>query len=257
MNCDWTKEVAKQNKKAIKAMRPKTHNPLVWACRKVGDIITVGLEQFRPYTKHKVEKVDLTITNIMKNPKQYFKDIPKRLADFCRNPKYWLKQMAGYPVRFAIPLIVILPFFNKYLVKGVNAIIGKPKEGLADESKYEEQKEQAEALAAQQAQQQQLAAAQMAALANTAKVQPASQSKPAYNQNGQISHTGNASTQELKSNSAAKASTEKQVADKIDTATYIPSSEPVKIVRKDNQDAQTEKLLRRLAYFEDEAMKKL
>jgi len=273
MNCDWTKEVAKQNKKAIQAMRPKTYNPLVWACRKVGDIITVGLEQFRPYTKHKVQKVDLTISNIMKNPKQYFKDIPKRLVDFFHNPKYWLKQMAGYPMRFGLPMIVILPFFNKYLVKGVNAIFGKPKEGLADESKYEEQKEQAEALAAQQGEQPQLTEAQMAMLANALAAQKAQQQvsptasvqqiQAPNNKNGQISHTGNPFKNEqvsTSSNNNSVVAAEKKDDKKtqvVDTHQYIPSSDPVVIVNQDKMDDATEKALKRLAYFEKDAIKKL
>ena len=273
MNCDWTKEVAKAKKKEIKAMRPKTRNPLVWACRKVGDIITVGLEQFRPYTKHKVEKVDLTISNILKNPMQYLKDIPKRLVDFMRNPKYWLKQMAGYPMRFGLPMIVILPFFNKYLVKGVNAIFGKPKEGLADESKYEEQKEQAEALVAQQAQQPQLTEAQMAMLANAVaaqqaqkkvtSAQPVAQVQPANNKNGQISHTGNPfkneqTVQAASNNVTTKSDVKSDIKEqKVDINQYIPSSDPVIIKNKEEKDEAVEKALKRLAYFEKDAIKKL
>lgn len=248
MNCDWTKDVYKQKRKDLRAkFRPQTKNPFVWAGRKVGDIVTVGLEQVRPYTKHKVKPVDLTITNVMKSPLQYLKDIPKRLADVMRNPKYWAKQVAGYPVRFGIPMLLFIPFFNKYLVKGVNAIFGKPKEGLADESKYEEEKElQAEALN-QQAQQ------QAAFQANNAAIQQqrvAAASAPVTvmaadrkRASAQISYTGRMKEDE------------KLNSDKPDIPKhrYIPSTDPVKVKEQDNTDKEIEKAIKRLDKAEKRA----
>ena len=249
MNCDWTKDVFKQKRKDLRAkFRPKTNNPFVWAGRKVGDIITVGLEQVRPYTKHKVKPVDLTITNIMKSPLQYLKDIPKRLADVMRNPKYWAKQAAGYPVRFGIPMLVFIPFFNKYLVKGVNAIFGKPKEGLADESKYEEQKEKAEELAEQQRQN------QAAFQANNSVIPPQSVSAAApvtvmaadrkrVAHPAQISYTGRAD----------KENTKKEATPDIPKHRYIPSTKPVKVKEQNISDKEIEKAMKRLDRAEKRA----
>ena len=126
-----TKAQYKQQKKILRQkFRPSTKNPFVYLARKVADVVTVGLEQVRPYTKHKVDKVDLTITKIMESPVQYFKNIPKRLKDVFHNPKYWFKQVAGYPVRMIIPMVIFLPFMNKYLVKGVNKSLENQKKVL-------------------------------------------------------------------------------------------------------------------------------
>ena len=239
MNCDWTKDVYKVKRKELRAkFRPGTKNPLVYLSRKAGDIITVGLEQVRPYTKHKVDKVDLTITKVLENPKLYLKSIPKRLADVMRNPKYWLKQMAGYPMRFGLPMFVFVPFLNKYLVKGVNAIFGKPKEGLADEGKYEEQKE---AKAQQQELNNQIPAQPVQA--SSAAVMAANQrKKPA-----QISYTGS-----LKDEETTKQNNEKKAPD-IPEHRYIPSTDGVKLKNQDKTDAELEKALKRLETAEKAA----
>ncbi|MBR1424227.1 hypothetical protein IJ579_01540 [bacterium] len=128
--------------------RPKTRNPITWLGRKVGDIITVGLEQVRPYTcfTHK----EVSLSTIFSNPfsksawGSFFKAIPHRLKDFICNPKYWTKQMLGWPMRFALPMLIIMPFFNKLAVKACHAIVGKPKYSILDQSKFEREQEQAQ-----------------------------------------------------------------------------------------------------------------
>lgn len=252
MNCDWTKDVYKVKRKELRAkFRPHTKNPFVYLARKVGDIITVGLEQVRPYTKHKVDKVDLTITKIMESPLQYLKNIPKRLKDVARNPKYWLKQMAGYPVRFLLPMVVIMPFFNKYLVKGVNAIFGKPTEGaLADEGKEEEQ-----------AQANEQPKEQVHYANNTSAVAPAlaaAEVKPdmpkAVKQGSSVTYTG----------SDAKAAEAQEKADQNNSKTeqadipknrYIPSTNPVKT--KAESTDELDKLLKRADKIEKNAIETL
>ncbi len=262
MNCDWTKDVYKQKRKELRAkFRPHTKNPFVYAARKVGDIITVGLEQVRPYTKHKVEKVDLTINKVMESPVKYFKSIPKRLADVMRNPKYWLKQMAGYPVRFLLPMVVFVSFFNKCLVKGVNAIFGKPKEALADESKHEEMQEAARQQASQQQvtaeQQRQILAAAAAAQAaqqnkQVVSVQQAPQTSKASNEpHAQISHTGNPNNVQTET---SQKSTQPDIPDE---KRYIPSTEGVKIKDANKNDDTLEKALARVERMEKEAYKTL
>ena len=59
-----------------------------------------------------------------------------------RHFKFGLKQMAGYPMRIALGMMIILPFFNKIAVKTTHAIVGKPKHSVLDEGKEEEQKQE-------------------------------------------------------------------------------------------------------------------
>ena len=137
--------------------RPKTRNPFTWAARKIGDFVTTGLKTtIRPYSRFEQKEVDLCVTELFKNPVKYLQNIPHRLKDVACNPKYWFKRFAGWPIRFLLPLMVILPFFNKIAVKATHAIVGKPKYSLLDEEKYTEmqEKEAAQQTAQQQAQQQ-------------------------------------------------------------------------------------------------------
>ena len=141
------KKAAKADLKAIEAMKPKAKNPISWLARKLGQFITTGDKTTtRPYSRFKHKDVDLCITELLKNPVQYFKNIPHRLKDIACNPKYWFKRAAGWPIRFAIPMLLIVPFFNKIAVKGVHTIMGKPKYSLLDESKVEEHNQKVEQL---------------------------------------------------------------------------------------------------------------
>lgn len=114
------------NKKGYKAERQAlkdqlnagTKNPLAKLCKKIGRIITVGLEQVRPYSKHAVEGGFLG-----------------RVKDVFRNPKYWFKQCAGYPVRIILAMFMIMPFLNKIAIKVSHAIFGKPKHSVLDDGK--------------------------------------------------------------------------------------------------------------------------
>lgn len=245
MNCDWTKDVYKVKRKELRAkFRPHTKNPFVYLARKAGDIVTVGLEQVRPYTKHKVQKVDLTITKIMESPLQYLKNIPKRLADVMRNPKYWMKQMAGYPVRFLLPMLVFMPFMNKYLVKGVNAVFGKPKEGaLADEGKEEEIAAQQQAQTAQQP-------------ANVAPAAAAAAIAQQPKQSAQISYTGRAENEEKQTASNRTQTVDNKEQPDIPKNRYIPSTKAVK-VSEDKATDEVDKLLKRAEKIEKTAIETL
>lgn len=143
INHDWTKEVYKQKyKELMTKFRPKTKNPFTWIGRKVGDIMSVGLDQVRPYSRKAVTAVDISLPKLLQGPGKYLKDVGLRIKDVFINPKYWMKQAAGYPARFILPMFILVPFFNKYLVKGVNAIFGKPaKDALADEGKEDKTNE--------------------------------------------------------------------------------------------------------------------
>ena len=103
-------------------------NPFTLLAKKIGRIVTVGLEQIRPYQKEASTR----------------KGVMEKIKDMFRSPgrfKFGLKQMAGYPMRIGLGLLVILPFFNKIAVKTCHAIVGKPKHSVLDEGKEEEQKQ--------------------------------------------------------------------------------------------------------------------
>lgn len=128
----------KASKKALKAeLKAGVKNPFTLLVKKIGRIVTVGLEQIRPY-----QKEASTRKGVMEKIKDMFKS--------PRHFKFGLKQMAGYPMRIALGMMIILPFFNKIAVKTCHAIVGKPKHSVLDEGKEEEQKAQQ----AEQAQQQ-------------------------------------------------------------------------------------------------------
>ena len=152
-------ELYKQERKALEALRPKTKNPIKWIARKIGSIVGVGLDQIRPYTRQTYEKItlkDLNPMQIFSNPKGLGHAWAQRLKDIFHNPKYWLKQGAGYPMRFGIPMLLFIPFANKFLVKGSHAIFGKPKESLLDEEKFMEEQEKAKEAQMQEQMQQQM-----------------------------------------------------------------------------------------------------
>ena len=149
----------KQERKALEALRPKTRNPIKWLIEKCGKIVGVGIDQIRPYTRQTFEKItlkDLNPLQIFSNPKALGHAWKERMRDILHNPKYWLKQGAGYPMRFGIPMLLFIPFANKFLVKVSHAIFGKPKESLLDEEKFMEEQEKAKEAQMQAQMQQQL-----------------------------------------------------------------------------------------------------
>jgi len=257
MNCAFAnKKEYKAARKILRSQfRPKTRNPFVWAARKCADIITVGLEQVRPYTRFKQKQVDLTIMNILKSPIKYLKDIGPRLKDFACNPKYWLKQMAGYPVRFLLPMAVFVTFFNKIAVKCCHAIVGKPKYSLLDESKVEEHNqklEEQEQLRAQLAAQpkviapvQQVGGVSTTNMLNKYRQQQASGA-------AQISHTGSLFPWKNKSDKKEETSNKEQ---KPKVNRYIPSPEGVKITEKNT--AEVDLALKRADLAEKQAIEVL
>lgn len=107
----------------------KVKNPIYRLLKKAGRIITVGLEQIRPYQKEASVRKTVweKITDMFKSPKHF---------------KFGLKQMAGYPMRIILGMMVILPFLSKLVVKGTHMIVGKPKHSLLDEDKEAEMAEQ-------------------------------------------------------------------------------------------------------------------
>lgn len=127
----------KESKNALKKeLRAGVKNPFVRLGKWVGRVITVGLEQIRPYDKNDI--------GVIKDGKKvYRKGIPAKLKDLWHHPKFGIKQMAGYPMRIGLAMIVIMPFLSKLAVKGSHLIFGKPKHSVLDEEKEQEAAEKA------------------------------------------------------------------------------------------------------------------
>ncbi|MBP3925269.1 hypothetical protein J6E39_08540 [bacterium] len=120
------KELYKAERRALESrLKAGKHNIFARLAKRVGRVVTVGLEQIRPYTKHAVES-----------------GWKGRIKDIFRNPKYWFKQGAGYPVRIAAGMLMILPFISKFFVKGSHLIFGKPKNSVLDEGKEDKKAEE-------------------------------------------------------------------------------------------------------------------
>ena len=109
-------------------------NPFVKLAKKIGRIVTVGLEQIRPYDKKDIADIATDGT------KTYRKGIMSKLRDLWRHPKFGIKQMAGYPMRIGIGMMLIMPILTKTAVKAEHLIFGKPKHSVLDEGKEEEEK---------------------------------------------------------------------------------------------------------------------
>lgn len=131
------KEAWKASKKELKTMlKANVKNPFVKLGKWVGRVVTVGLEQIRPYDKN-----DIGITK--DGQKLYRKGIKAKLIDLWHHPKFGMKQMAGYPMRIGLGMIILMPFLSKLAVKGSHLIFGKPKHSLLDEDKEREEAEKA------------------------------------------------------------------------------------------------------------------
>ncbi len=217
------------------------HNIFTKLAKRIGRIVTVGLEQIRPYSKHTVEA-----------------GITGRIKDVFRNPKYWFKQCAGYPMRIIVGMMMISPFLGKLIIKGTHAIFGKPKNSVLDDGKTEEKQPQQEPTSAeklaqinqlemmikqvrqsgeklspeQEAQLQQLEQAIVVAKAQLAQEMGQSPANPAM----QTPQTGNSADVGLQNpsnlldkykNLNTNANTQ-QTSEPV--RTYIPSPEPVKIL---------------------------
>ncbi len=123
------KSAWKASKDALKAeLNAGVKNPITKLFKRIGRIVTVGLEQIRPFDKKAVTR----------------NGIGDKIKDLFRHPKFGMKQMAGYPMRIILGMMVILPFLSKLAVKGSHLLFGKPQNSLLDEGK--EDKTQAQAI---------------------------------------------------------------------------------------------------------------
>lgn len=110
----------KASKDALKTeLNAGVKNPITKLFKRIGRIVSVGLEQIRPFDNKAVSRVGWK----------------EKIIDLFRHPKFGLKQMAGYPMRIILGMMIILPFLSKIAVKGSHMIFGKPKNSLLDEGK--------------------------------------------------------------------------------------------------------------------------
>lgn len=123
MSGTMSKAEWKNGRKALrKELKAGVKNPFTNLCKRIGRIVSVGLEQIRPHDTKKVVR----------------KSVMDKIKDFFRHPKFGFKQMAGYPMRIILGMMIIMPFFSKLAVKGCHAIFGKPKNSVLDEGKETE-----------------------------------------------------------------------------------------------------------------------
>lgn len=209
-------------------------NPFTKLLKSIGRTVTVGLEQIRPYDKKAVVR----------------NGVFDKIKDLFRHPKFGMKQMAGYPMRIILGMMILLPMFNKIAVKGSHLLFGKPKKSILDEGKEEEAaKKQAEALQAQQLQQMQQAQQQAQQQTTTQTSQNTrtitSQQSPSnllnryknQPQNGAQNTTTTTTTTNTVNNTPANKPTEP-------VRTYIPSPQGVVVNNQTDTSAADAAMMR-------------
>ena len=239
-----TKAEWKTADKALKEeLKAGVKNPFVKLAKKIGRIVSVGLEQRRPW-----DKKDIT-TLTESGEKVYRKGIGAKLKDLLHHPKFGIKQMAGYPVRIILGMAIIMPFLSKIAVKTSHLIFGKPKHSLLDEEKEQEQREKAMQVDTPDVLKQ--AATQANTLDNTQPQIPQSQSN-LINQrvNGiqpqNITENRQTSTTEIKEDNNIQEP----------VRTYIPSPVGVQITGQEDLTA-AEQAMRRADLAEQQALQTL
>jgi len=113
-----------KNKEAYKAAKKQLtdllqgdtkNNFFVKTCKKIGQFINIGNEKIKPY-----------------------KSLSSNNMNFFRKMGYWTKNAAGYPLRFGLAMMVLMPFVSNTVTKISNFIFGKPKNSVLDEDKEDE-----------------------------------------------------------------------------------------------------------------------
>lgn len=107
------KSLYKVRAKELKTMlKANVKNPLTKILKKVGGFINIGNET--KLARHSASKMNLNIL--------------RKSGNFFRN-------LAGVPLRIAIPLAIVSPFLAKLTTKGIHKIFGKPTKSVLDEDK--------------------------------------------------------------------------------------------------------------------------
>ena len=107
---------------------------------RLAEIATVGLETTRGYHKKAIKP-----------------GILGKLKDFFVNPKYYMKNAAGYPMRILLVMGLIMPPLATAATKVAHAIFGRPQHSVLDDEEdpqTEEQKKMEELLAQLEAEKQ-------------------------------------------------------------------------------------------------------
>lgn len=208
---------AKDLKKMLKA---DVKNPITKLFKKIGGFINIGNET--KLARRSASKWNL---NLLRKSGNFFKNL------------------AGVPLRIAIPLAIVSPFLAKLTTKGAHAIFGKPTKSVLDEGKEEENNQTAQTLSPEQQKAMQEAiikAAQAQAATAQAQIHKVPQSQTnLINQyiNAQKNQTSNTNTNLInqavtnaQQTSIANKPNVKNAADKLPVSnspkrSYIPSPE--------------------------------
>ncbi|MFI3299797.1 MAG: hypothetical protein R3Y28_00100 [Candidatus Gastranaerophilales bacterium] len=119
----WSKVEHAGGKKALGYIRKgdtKNMNIITRTLKKGAEVITVGLERVRPYTKKAVGT-----------------GFKAKALDAIKNPRHALKYASGFPMRFILGMFVIAPMISEPVIKLTHKIFGKPKDSVLDEDKDE------------------------------------------------------------------------------------------------------------------------
>lgn len=227
----------KASKDALKTeLNASVKNPITKLFKRIGRVVSVGLEQIRPYDTKAVTR----------------NGVWEKIKDLFRHPKFGMKQMAGYPMRIILGMFMILPFLSKIAVKGSHLLFGKPKNSLLDEGKEPEKTQtptQQQPQLPPQLQQVQTPSQQTTTQTTTTTSQQTGQSSPSNLLNKYKNKTTTTTT-------TTQTSENKPAAAQEPVRTYIPSPVGVQIKQAEDLTAADE-AMRRADLAEQQALQTL
>ena len=227
----------KASKDALKTeLNAGVKNPITKLFKRIGRVVSVGLEQIRPYDTKAVTR----------------NGVWEKIKDLFRHPKFGMKQMAGYPMRIILGMFMILPFLSKIAVKGSHLLFGKPKNSLLDEGKEPEKTQtptQQQPQLPPQLQQVQTPSQQTTTQTTTTTYQQSGQSSPSNLLNKYKNKTTTTTT-------TTQTSENKPAAAQEPVRTYIPSPVGVQIKQAEDLTAADE-AMRRADLAEQQALQTL
>ncbi len=109
------KEYKLRSKVLNRQLMAGVKNPIYRLLKRAARILTVGLEQKAVYLSKDAKNLN-----------------------WLRKIGFQAKNIAGYPIRFIIPMFLLSPFIAKIATKGSDAIFGKPTKSVLDEDKEPE-----------------------------------------------------------------------------------------------------------------------
>jgi len=114
------KQAYKARKDVLKKMlKANVKNPITKLLKKVGGFINIGNET--RLARRSASKMNL---------------------NWIRRSGNFFKNLAGVPMRIAIPMMIISPFIAKLTTKGVHKLVGRPTKSVLDEDEDTTSKEQ-------------------------------------------------------------------------------------------------------------------